>query len=84
MQDVLDGVGVAIAQLPYVSDALAAGQLVCPFPMVGREYEKWYLAYRPIRRKDPALSVFREWLHAEATAQRQTYRETGFNKVGNY
>jgi len=83
MQAVLDGVGVAIAQLPYVSDALAAGQLVCPFPMVGREYEKWYLAYRPIRRKDPALSVFREWLHAEATAQRQTYREMGFNKVGN-
>ena len=82
MQAVLDGVGVAIAQLPYVSDALAAGQLVSPFPSIGREYEKWYLAYPPIRRNDPALLVYREWLHAEATAQPQAFREMGFNKLG--
>lgn len=81
MQAVLDGVGVAIAQLPYVSDALITGQLVSPFPIIGREYEKWYLAYRPTRQQDPALLVFREWLHAEAAAQRQTYREMGFNKA---
>jgi DNA-binding transcriptional LysR family regulator len=46
MQAVLDGVGVAIAQ--HVSDALAAGQLISPFPITGRKYEGWYLAYRPI------------------------------------
>jgi LysR family transcriptional regulator, regulator of gene expression of beta-lactamase len=70
MQAVLDGVGVAIAQLPYVSDALAAGQLVSPFPITGRKYESWYLAYRPIRQKDPALLVFRDWLHSEAQLHR--------------
>jgi DNA-binding transcriptional LysR family regulator len=66
MQAVLDGVGVAIAQVPYVSDALAAGQLITPFPITGRNYESWYLAYRPIRQKDSALLVFRDWLRREA------------------
>jgi len=70
---VLDGVGVAVAQLPYVSDALVAGRLVAPFPIVPRKYESWYLAYRPIRQNDPALLVFRDWLHSEAEAQRRAY-----------
>ncbi|TAL76286.1 MAG: LysR family transcriptional regulator [Burkholderiaceae bacterium] len=66
IQAALDGVGVAVAQLPYVSDALAAGRLVAPFPITGRRYEGWYLAYRPIREGDSALSAFRDWLHGEA------------------
>lgn len=70
---VLDGVGVAVAQLPYVSDALASGRLVSPFPIVRKTYESWYLAYRPVRRDDPALRAFREWLHAEAAEQRGQY-----------
>jgi DNA-binding transcriptional LysR family regulator len=70
---VLDGIGVAVAQLPYVSDALIAGRLVAPFPIVRRKYESWYLAYRPIRQDDPALRVFRDWLHSEAEPQRQAY-----------
>ncbi len=70
---VLDGVGVAVAQLPYVSDALIAGRLVAPFPIVRRKYESWYLAYRPIRQQDPALRVFRDWLNSEAEPQRQAY-----------
>lgn len=74
VQAVLDGVGVAVAQLPYVSDALAAGRLVTPFPITGRKYEGWYLAYRPVREKDPALSAFRGWLHNEAELQRQAYK----------
>jgi DNA-binding transcriptional LysR family regulator len=73
MQAVLDGVGVAIAQLPYVSDALAAGQLITPFPITGWKYESWYLAYRPIRQKDPALLVFRDWLHSEALLHRSAH-----------
>ncbi len=73
IQAVLDGVGVAVAQLPYVSDALAAGRLVTPFPIVPRKYESWYLAYRPVRAMDPGLRVFRDWLHGEAKLQRQDY-----------
>jgi len=70
---VLDGVGVAVAQLPYVSDELASGRLVSPFPIVRRRFESWYLAYRPIRENDPALMLFRDWLHGEAKLQRQQY-----------
>ena len=70
---VLDGVGVAVAQLPYVSDELASGRLVSPFPIVQRRFESWYLAYRPIRQSDPALMLFRDWLHGEAKLQRQEY-----------
>lgn len=70
---VLDGVGVAVAQLPYVSDDLASGRLVSPFPIVRRRFESWYLAYRPIRQADPALVLFRDWLHHVAKLQRQQY-----------
>ena len=73
IQAVLDGVGVAVAQLPYVSDALVAGRLVAPFPIVPRKYESWYLAYRPIRQEDRALLIFRDWLRGEAELQRQAY-----------
>ena len=73
MQAVLDGVGVAIAQLPYVSDALMSGRLVTPFPITSRRYEGWYLAYRPPQEGDPALVVFRDWLRGEAESQRQAH-----------
>jgi LysR family glycine cleavage system transcriptional activator/LysR family transcriptional regulator of beta-lactamase len=77
---VLDGVGVAVAQLPYVSDALAAGRLVSPFPIVPRRYESWYLVYRPVRKDDPALRVFRDWLHREAELQRRDYERLTSSK----
>lgn len=77
IQAALDGVGVAVAQLPYVSDALATGRLAAPFPIVDRKYEDWYLAYRPIRERDPALMAFRDWLHGEAGLQREAHRRLG-------
>jgi LysR family glycine cleavage system transcriptional activator/LysR family transcriptional regulator of beta-lactamase len=75
MQAALDGVGVAIAQFPYVSDALTAGRLVAPFPIVAPTGEDWLLEYRPVHRKDPALLAFREWLHQEADCERQVEAE---------
>lgn len=74
MQAALDGVGVAIAQLSYVSDAIATGRLVAPFPTVARKRENWLLQYRPVRGDDPALRRFRDWLHREA--KRQSEAET--------
>lgn len=70
---VLDGIGVAVAQLPYVSDDLESGQLVAPFPIVRQRFESWYLAYRPVRQDDPALILFRDWLHREARVQSHQY-----------
>src|SRR5574338_1006256 len=80
IQAALDGVGVAVAQLPYVSAALAAGRLVTPFPIVDRKYECWYLAYRPRRERDPALLAFRNWLHGEAESQRQVHKRLGLTR----
>jgi LysR family transcriptional regulator, regulator of gene expression of beta-lactamase len=71
MQAVLDGVGVAIAQLLYVTDALKAGRLVAPYPIAATKQESWYLEYRPARETDAALLAFRNWLQGEAELQRQ-------------
>jgi LysR family glycine cleavage system transcriptional activator/LysR family transcriptional regulator of beta-lactamase len=71
MQAVLDGVGVAIAPLAFVSDALLSGRLVAPFPIAAQTSETWFLQYRPNRQEEPALLVFRSWLHGEAKRQRQ-------------
>jgi LysR family transcriptional regulator, regulator of gene expression of beta-lactamase len=71
MQAVLDGVGVAIAQLAYVSDALTAGRLVAPFLVAAHTSEAWFLQYRPVREDDAALLTFRSWLLDEAERQRQ-------------
>jgi LysR family glycine cleavage system transcriptional activator/LysR family transcriptional regulator of beta-lactamase len=72
MQAALDGVGVAIAQLSYVSDALVTGRLAAPFPMAAQTSEAWFLEYRPIRKEEPAMLAFRIWLHSEAERERQT------------
>lgn len=71
MQAVLDGTGVAIAQVAYVSDALAAGRLVSPFAIVAAKREHWSLQYPSARRDEPALIAFRDWLRDEARKQRQ-------------
>ena len=74
VQAVLGGVGVLVAQLPYVSDALTSGRLVAPFGTPSQRYESWYLAFRAIRAEDAALQVFRQWLHGEAKRQRTGYQ----------
>lgn len=71
MQAALDGAGVAVAQLAYVSDALMAGRLVAPFPIVAVKRENWLLEYRPTRQEEPALIRFRDWVRAEAKQQRE-------------
>lgn len=70
MQAALDGVGVAVAELPYVADAFTAGRLVAPFPIVARKQESWLFEYRPSRGEDWALQAFRGWLHMEAERER--------------
>lgn len=80
IQAALDGVGVAVAQLPYVSDALTAGRLVTPFPIADRKYESWYLAYRPKREQESALLAFRNWLLGEAELQRRVHERLGLTR----
>lgn len=83
VQAALDGVGVLVAQLPYVSDALASGRLVAPFGIPTQRYESWYLAFRAVRAEDGALRVFRTWLHEEAAHQRDKYPITASHAITN-
>jgi LysR family transcriptional regulator of beta-lactamase len=84
MQAVLDGVGVAAAQPLYITDALASGRLVAPFPIVATKREAWYLEYRSVRAADPALVAFRDWLRGEAKRQRQAEAELIGQSVGGH
>ena len=68
MQAVLAGVGIAAAQPLYITDALATGRLVAPFPIVATKKESWYLEYRPGRADDPALVAFRDYVTSIARA----------------
>lgn len=78
VQAALDGVGVAVAQIHYVSDALAARRLVAPFGIPAQRYESWYLAHRPIRSQEPALGWFRDWLRSESARQMQLCAKLGW------
>jgi LysR family transcriptional regulator, regulator of gene expression of beta-lactamase len=75
IQAALDGVGIAIAQPLYITDALKAGRLVAPFPIAASKRESWYLEYRRARETDEALLTFRNWLQGEAERQRQIEAE---------
>jgi LysR family glycine cleavage system transcriptional activator/LysR family transcriptional regulator of beta-lactamase len=74
-------VGIAVAQLAYVSDALATGRLLAPFPIVARKRETWFIEYRPMRRDDPSLLSFRDRLHSEAERQRRVETEFFFRSA---
>jgi LysR family transcriptional regulator, regulator of gene expression of beta-lactamase len=69
-----NGVGLAVAQLPCVIDALNAGRLVAPFPMVAKKAQRWILEYQPTRVKEAALVAFRQWLKREALKHRNAAR----------
>ena len=78
VQAALDGAGIAIAQIHYVSDALAARRLVAPFGVPSQRYECWYLAFRPVRSQEPALGWFRDWLCDQAKRQMQLCAKLGW------
>lgn len=65
LQAAVDGLGVAMGLRPYVADDLVAGRLVAPFARTVPSSKSWYLLWRPVRRDDPALIAFRDWLRAQ-------------------
>ena len=63
IQAALDGLGVALARQPYVSDDLAAGRLVKPFNLAYEDATRgWHLIYQQTAREDAAFATFRGWL----------------------
>lgn len=66
------GLGVAVADLQFVHDDLAAGRLVQPFDLPPMKGGAYYLVYPDHSADLPKLAAFRDWLHAEAAADRKT------------
>jgi LysR family glycine cleavage system transcriptional activator len=76
IQAAVDGLGVAMGPTALVSDDLAAGRLVTPFPEVSLP-ARTYFAYLP--RHDlinPASIVFCDWLVKLADSQRSAAFDT--------
>ncbi|MER2533851.1 MAG: LysR substrate-binding domain-containing protein [Rhizobiaceae bacterium] len=57
----LEGVGVALGQVPLVKDALDRGKLIQPFPQVLVTDKRYYLVANMTRRT-PALKKFIRWI----------------------
>jgi LysR family glycine cleavage system transcriptional activator len=58
----IDGLGVAIGQIPLLDQELRTGTLICPFDQVVRRQYAYYLLV-PHRDSVPKkVSVFRDWL----------------------
>lgn len=63
-QAAMSGVGVAMAQYPYVKTELAAGTLVAPFPEPVSTDMGYYLVRHKAGRPHPNVQKFREWILA--------------------
>lgn len=62
------GIGVALADLPWVQEDLAAGRLVRLFDRPPMEAGAYYLVYPARAAERPKLLAFRSWLLDEAAA----------------
>lgn len=67
----LNGVGVAVIQLPYVMDAISAGRLSVPFAIFVRKPDTWLLQHGPSRDDDDSFVAFKSWLTHEAIEYRK-------------
>jgi DNA-binding transcriptional LysR family regulator len=61
-QAAIDGLGVALGQIPYVREDLTAGRLVMPFDRVLRTGSGYYLASARRRANQANIRLFRSWM----------------------
>jgi LysR family transcriptional regulator, glycine cleavage system transcriptional activator len=61
-QAAIDGLGVALAQLPLVRDDIALGRLVMAHPLAVRVGEAYYLASAVSAQDHPDIAAFRAWI----------------------
>ena len=66
MQAAIDGLGIAIGYLELAEADLAAGRLIRPFDLRVRHSFSYYLVYPAVRRNEPDLAAFRNWIQSEA------------------
>jgi LysR family glycine cleavage system transcriptional activator len=69
-QAALDGLGIAIADLAFVKDDLAAGRLIVPFDFPLYRSIGYYLVYPRAKLRSAELTKFRLWLAEKAREAR--------------
>jgi LysR family glycine cleavage system transcriptional activator len=65
-QAAANGLGVMIALMPFVSDALQEGRLTCPLMQSVQLPRGYYLTHSPLRPPSAVVRHFRDWLCQEA------------------
>lgn len=68
LQAAIDGLGVALGALPIVSDDLAAGRLVTPFPGPEVQASGYCWILPPRAPHHPVAQAFCDWLEQEGAA----------------
>jgi LysR family transcriptional regulator, glycine cleavage system transcriptional activator len=66
LQAAIEGMGIAIAQPPLVSEDLQAGRLVTPFDRIVTEDDAFYILYAEGAMRNKMLQRFRDWLLKQA------------------
>lgn len=66
------GLGVALADRNFIDDDLASGRLVMPFDIVLSEGTGYFLFTEKGRFAEPKIAAFRDWVLAEAAAERRS------------
>jgi LysR family glycine cleavage system transcriptional activator len=64
-QAAMAGHGIAILTPAFFAAELAAGRLVPPFPLIGRNASGFWLVYPEERRNSAKIRAFRDWILAE-------------------
>lgn len=70
----LEGQGVALGRTALIGEHLAAGRLVRPFSLDLETDYAYYLVYPPQALVRPRVKAFRDFVLAEAEAERPTSR----------
>ncbi|MEM9248692.1 MAG: LysR substrate-binding domain-containing protein [Pseudomonadota bacterium] len=68
VQAALSGLGVALGRTPLVNAALEEGRLVRPFAQEARSLAQYWLVYKPEVRRIERITLFLDWIKAEAEA----------------
>ena len=70
VQAASEGQGVALASSALVSDDIAAGRLVRPFPDTGKHETEfcYYVVYPKVHLERPKVKAFRDWVISEVGA----------------
>lgn len=67
-QAAANGLGVMIALMPFVTDALNEGRLTCPLPHSVQLPRGYYLTHSPLCQPSAVVRHFKDWLGQEAQA----------------